>query len=88
MLTGLIAWIVLGLIVGFIGSKLASKGGEAVLMDLFLGIVGALAGGWLFNAIGADGTTGLHGLNLLAAVGGAVVFLVGWHALRLPAWHA
>ncbi len=88
MVTSVIGWIVLGLITGFIGSKLANRGGDAALMDLSLGIVGGLAGGWLFNALGTDGAAGLHGLNLLAAVGGAVVFLVGWHNLRRPAWHA
>jgi len=44
-----IAWIVLGLLAGFIGSKLVNKTGEGLVLDIILGIVGAVAGGWVFN---------------------------------------
>ena len=77
-----LAWIVLGLIAGFIGSKLVNKSGEGVLMDIVLGIVGALVGGWLFSTFGATGVTGLNLYSLFVAVIGSVIFLVLYHAIR------
>jgi uncharacterized membrane protein YeaQ/YmgE (transglycosylase-associated protein family) len=76
-----IAWIVLGLIAGFIASKLVNKTGEGMLMDIVLGIVGAVLGGWLFNAFGMAGVSGLNLYSLLVAVIGAAVFLIVYHAL-------
>jgi uncharacterized membrane protein YeaQ/YmgE (transglycosylase-associated protein family) len=76
-----IAWIVLGLIAGFIASKLVNKTGEGMLMDIVLGIVGAVVGGWLFNAFGMSGVSGLNLYSLLVAVIGAAVFLIVYHAL-------
>jgi uncharacterized membrane protein YeaQ/YmgE (transglycosylase-associated protein family) len=77
----LIVWIVLGLIAGFIGSKLVNNSGEGMLLDIILGIVGAVVGGWLFHAFGMPGVTGLNVYSLVVAVVGAVVFLVVYHAL-------
>ena len=79
------AWIILGLIAGFIGSKIVNKRGEGLVLDLVLGIVGAIAGGWLFNTFGASGVTGLNLYSLLVAVLGAVVVLVVYHAIRRAA---
>jgi len=76
-----LAWIVLGLIAGFIGSKLVNKSGEGFILDVLLGIVGAVLGGWLFNMFGASGVTGLNLYSLLVAVVGSIVFLVVYHAL-------
>ncbi len=78
----IIAWIVLGLIAGFIGSKLVNKRGEGFFLDIALGIVGAVIGGWLFNLFGMQGVTGLNVYSLIVAVIGAVVFLVVYHAIR------
>jgi len=78
----IIAWIVLGLIAGFIGSKLVNKTGEGFFLDIALGIVGAVVGGWLFSLFGMQGVTGLNIYNLIVAVIGAVVFLVIYHAIR------
>ena len=78
----ILAWIVLGLIAGFIGSKLVNKSGEGVLLDIILGIVGAVIGGWVFNLVGAAGVTGLNLYSLLVAVIGSILFLVVYHALR------
>jgi len=47
----ILAWIVLGLIAGFIGSKLVNKSGEGVLLDIILGIVGAVIGGGYSNSL-------------------------------------
>lgn len=79
------AWIILGLVAGFIGSKLVNKRGEGLVMDLVLGIVGAIAGGWLFDMFGAAGVTGLNLYSLVVAVVGAVVVLVVYHAIRRAA---
>ena len=80
-----LAWIVLGLIAGFIGSKLVNNTGSGIVLDIILGIVGAIAGGWLFNLFGASGVTGLNLYSLLVAVVGAVVVLVVYHAIRRSA---
>jgi uncharacterized membrane protein YeaQ/YmgE (transglycosylase-associated protein family) len=80
-----LAWIVLGLIAGFIGSKIVNKSGEGIFLDIILGIVGAIVGGWLFNTFGASGVSGLNLYSLLVAVVGAVVVLVLYHAIRRAA---
>jgi uncharacterized membrane protein YeaQ/YmgE (transglycosylase-associated protein family) len=80
-----LAWIVLGLIAGFIASKIVNKHGEGFLLDIILGIVGAVAGGWIFSAFGAHGVTGVNLYSILVAVVGAVVVLAVYHALRRPA---
>jgi uncharacterized membrane protein YeaQ/YmgE (transglycosylase-associated protein family) len=77
-----LAWIVLGLLAGFIGSKIVNKQGEGVFLDIVLGVVGAIVGGWLFNTFGASGVTGLNLYSLLVAVIGSVVLLVAYHAIR------
>ncbi|MEP6643421.1 MAG: GlsB/YeaQ/YmgE family stress response membrane protein [Acidobacteriaceae bacterium] len=77
-----LAWIVLGLIAGFVGSKLVNKTGEGVLLDIILGIIGAVVGGYLFSMFGAHGVTGLNLYSLFVAVVGAVVVLVIYHAIR------
>jgi uncharacterized membrane protein YeaQ/YmgE (transglycosylase-associated protein family) len=77
-----LAWIILGLIAGFIGSKLVNKRGEGLILDILLGIVGAVVGGWLFNKFGAAGVTGLNLYSLLVAVVGSIVILIVYHTLR------
>ena len=78
----ILAWLVLGLIAGFLGSKLVNKTGEGLFLDIVLGIVGAIVGGWLFQVFGMPGVTGLNIYSLVVAVIGAVVFLVVYHAIR------
>ena len=78
----ILAWIVLGLVAGFIGSKIVNRTGEGFLLDIVLGIVGAVAGGYLFSIFGAAGVTGLNIYSLFVAVVGAVVVLVAFHAVR------
>ena len=80
-----LAWIVLGLIAGFLGSKIVNKTGEGMILDIILGIVGAVAGGWIFSAFGAHGVTGVNLYSILVAVIGAVVVLVVYHAIRRAA---
>ena len=75
----IIAWIVLGLIAGFIASKLVNKTGEGIVLDIGLGIVGAVVGGFVFNQLGAAGVTGFNLYSMLVAVIGAVLVLVVYH---------
>ena len=79
---GIISWIVLGLLAGFIGSKVVNKSGEGVLLDILLGIVGAVVGGWVFSFFGAHGVNGLNLWSLIVAVIGSIVVLLIYHALR------
>jgi uncharacterized membrane protein YeaQ/YmgE (transglycosylase-associated protein family) len=77
-----LAWIVLGLIAGFIGSKIVNKRGDGLFLDIILGVIGAIVGGWLFNQFGASGVTGLNLYSLAVSVVGAIVVLVVYHAVR------
>lgn len=88
MVMGVIGWIVLGLIAGYFASTLVNKRGEGLAFDILLGIIGAVIGGWIFQAAGAAGVTGFNLWSLLVAVVGAVVFLVVWHAIRRSTSHA
>jgi uncharacterized membrane protein YeaQ/YmgE (transglycosylase-associated protein family) len=77
----IVAWVILGLISGFIASKIVNKSGEGVVLDIVLGIVGAIVGGFLFAQFGAAGVTGFNLYSMLVAVIGAVVVLMLYHAL-------
>jgi len=75
----IIGWIILGLIAGFIASKIVNKRGEGVVTDIVVGIVGAIIGGWLFSFFGAQGVTGVNIYSMFVAVLGAIVVLVLYH---------
>nr|WP_295740635.1 GlsB/YeaQ/YmgE family stress response membrane protein [uncultured Acidocella sp.] len=77
----IVGWIVLGLIAGWIASLIVDNGGRGPVMDIVLGIVGALVGGWIFAALGAVPVTGFNLWSLFVAVVGAVVVLVIYHAI-------
>jgi uncharacterized membrane protein YeaQ/YmgE (transglycosylase-associated protein family) len=77
----IIGWLVLGLIAGFIGSKIVNKTGQGVVVDIILGIIGAVVGGWLFVQFGAAGVTGFNLYSMFVAVIGAIVVLVVYHAI-------
>jgi uncharacterized membrane protein YeaQ/YmgE (transglycosylase-associated protein family) len=81
----IIAWIILGLIAGFIASRIVNKTGEGLILDIVLGIVGALVGGFLFSLIGAEGVTGFNIYSLIVAIIGAIVVLLIYHAIRRTA---
>jgi uncharacterized membrane protein YeaQ/YmgE (transglycosylase-associated protein family) len=78
----LISWIILGLIAGFIASKVVNKEGSGVALDILLGIIGAVLGGWLFALVGGTGATGVNLHSIFVAVIGAIVVLIGYHAIR------
>ncbi|MET3580752.1 putative membrane protein YeaQ/YmgE (transglycosylase-associated protein family) [Mesorhizobium robiniae] len=75
----ILSWIVLGAIAGFIGSKIVNKSGQGLVLDIILGIVGAIVGGLIFSAFGASGVTGLNIYSLIVAVLGSVVVLWAYH---------
>jgi uncharacterized membrane protein YeaQ/YmgE (transglycosylase-associated protein family) len=76
-----LAWIILGLIAGFIGSKIVNKSGEGLILDIALGVIGAIVGGWLFSLVGAGGVTGLNLYSIFVAIIGSVVVLFVYHAV-------
>jgi uncharacterized membrane protein YeaQ/YmgE (transglycosylase-associated protein family) len=78
---GIIAWLILGLVAGFIASKLVNKQGEGLAMDIVLGIVGAVVGGFLANLMGFHGITGFDIYSILISIAGAVVVLLVYHAM-------
>ena len=81
----IIGWIVLGLIAGFIASKIVNRHGEGIIFDIVLGIVGAVVGGWIVAAFGGEGVTGFDLYSMFVAVVGAVVLLLIGHAIRRSA---
>jgi uncharacterized membrane protein YeaQ/YmgE (transglycosylase-associated protein family) len=78
---GVVAWLVMGLLAGWIASLLVNKQGEGMLLDIVLGIVGAVVGGFIAHFAGFSGITGFNIYSILIAIGGAVVVLVLYHAL-------
>jgi uncharacterized membrane protein YeaQ/YmgE (transglycosylase-associated protein family) len=77
----IIGWIVLGLIAGFIASKIVNRAGEGFFMDIILGIVGAVVGGFIFQQFGAAGVTGFNIYSMIVAIVGAIILLVIYHAI-------
>jgi uncharacterized membrane protein YeaQ/YmgE (transglycosylase-associated protein family) len=78
---GILAWLIVGLIAGYLGSLIVNRSGEGMLRDIVLGIVGAFVGGYIFTAMGSVGVTGLDLRSILVATVGAVVLLVLYHAI-------
>jgi uncharacterized membrane protein YeaQ/YmgE (transglycosylase-associated protein family) len=77
----IIGWLILGLIAGFVASKIVNRQGEGIVLDIILGVVGALVGGFIFTKLGAAGVTGFNLYSMLVAILGAVVVLVIYHAV-------
>ena len=79
----LIIWIVLGVALGLIASKIVSTTGEGTVVDILLGIIGAVIGGWLFAQFNGSGVTGFDIDSVysagMAAIG-AIVVLALYHA--------
>ena len=78
----ILAWILMGLIAGFISSKLIDRTDSGLLTDIVIGILGAFLGGWLFNAFGFMGVTGFNVWSTFVSVIGALLFLSLYHAVR------
>ena len=77
----IISWIILGLIAGFIGAKIVNREGQGFWLDIALGVVGALVGGFLFTLFGASGVTGLNIYSMIVAIVGAVVVMLLYNAV-------
>ncbi len=77
----ILGWLILGLISGFIASKIVDNTGQGVVLDILLGIVGAFVGGWLFNTFGSAGVTGFNIYSMVVATIGAIVILLVYHAI-------
>jgi len=82
----LLAWIILGLIAGFLASKIVNNTGQGAILDIVLGIVGAVIGGWLFTTFGMVGLTGFNLYSVFVSMVGAVVLLVVYHAFSRGAY--
>ncbi len=78
---GVISWIILGLIAGWIASKFVNKSGSGMTMDIALGVVGAIVGGIIASFLGMSGVTGLNIWSIIVSVIGAVVVLWIYHAV-------
>jgi uncharacterized membrane protein YeaQ/YmgE (transglycosylase-associated protein family) len=78
---GIFAWLFLGLIAGFIASKIVDHRGQGILLDIVLGVVGAMLGGFLFHLMGGYGVTGFNAWSLLVATAGAIIVLTLWNAI-------
>jgi uncharacterized membrane protein YeaQ/YmgE (transglycosylase-associated protein family) len=78
---GWIAWIILGLIAGFIASKLVNHSGSGILLDIVIGIVGAVIGGEIGAKLGLGGIDGFSLWSILLAVIGAVIVLMLYNAV-------
>ena len=77
----IIAWIILGLIAGYIGSRIVDKEGKGLWLNIALGIVGAIVGGLIFSAFGFSGVTGVNLFySMIVAIIGSVVVLWVYHA--------
>lgn len=77
----IIGWLILGLIAGFVASKIVNKSGQGLVLDIVLGVIGAVVGGWLFATLGGSGVTGFNLYSMFVAVVGAVLVLVIYHAV-------
>jgi uncharacterized membrane protein YeaQ/YmgE (transglycosylase-associated protein family) len=78
---GVIAWILVGLIGGYLASRMVNKTGEGIVRDIILGIVGGIVGGVIFRVLGGHGVTGFNVWSILVAFIGGVVVLLIYHAM-------
>ncbi|MGB6565010.1 MAG: GlsB/YeaQ/YmgE family stress response membrane protein [Candidatus Binataceae bacterium] len=85
---GILSWLVVGLIAGFIGSKIVNRGGEGLVRDIILGVIGAIIGDAIFTELGLVGVTGVNLTSIVIAALGAIIVIVVYHAVigrRVPA---
>ncbi len=84
MKVSIFAWIIVGLIAGFLARAVLpgkEPGPGGILGDLLAGIVGAMVGGWVFRALGIGAVTGINLGSILIAFVGAIIFLLIWRAI-------
>jgi uncharacterized membrane protein YeaQ/YmgE (transglycosylase-associated protein family) len=78
----ILAWIVVGLIGGFVGSMIVNKRGQGPLGDVFLGVIGSVVGGWALKRFGHSGVTGMNLYSIVVSAIGTIMVLGVYHALR------
>jgi len=83
MLMSIVTWLFIGLVAGFLGSKIVNKRGEGVMLDIILGLVGSFVGGFIFRMLGVGGSASIL-MSIVVATIGAVLVLVVYHKLIRP----
>lgn len=79
---GLVGWIVLGGLAGWIASKfVGTDKQQGIVGNIVAGILGGVLGGWIFSLLGGAGVTGFNIWSLVVAVVGAVIVLLIWKAV-------
>lgn len=78
---GIILWIIFGALVGWIASMI-TKSSQGVLMDVIIGIIGAVVGGWIMSFFGQTGVTGFNLYSFIVAIIGAIVLIMIVRAIR------
>jgi uncharacterized membrane protein YeaQ/YmgE (transglycosylase-associated protein family) len=73
---GLLAWLIVGLIAGFLASRVMRGGGYGLIGDIIVGIVGAFLGGWLAGFLGLGGTYGFIGSIVVAFIGACILIAI------------
>jgi uncharacterized membrane protein YeaQ/YmgE (transglycosylase-associated protein family) len=74
---GILSWIVVGLIAGWLAGMVVKGGGFGVIVDIIVGVVGALLGGWIATTfLNIGGVSGINLQSILVAFGGAVLLLL------------
>lgn len=78
-----IVWIIFGALAGWLASMIARTNDEqGALGNIVVGLLGAVIGGYIMRAIGGSGVTGFNFTSLLVAIGGAVLLLFIYNAVR------
>ena len=78
----IIGWIILGLIAGFIANKIVEGSGQGFFLNIALGIVGAIVGGFLYSlALGGPGVTGVNIGSIIVSIIGAIIVLWVYNAV-------
>jgi len=75
MVEGIILWLIIGAVAGWLAGKIVEGAGFGLIVDIIVGVVGAFIGGWLAGVLGIDIGGGLIG-SLIVAVVGAVILLI------------
>jgi uncharacterized membrane protein YeaQ/YmgE (transglycosylase-associated protein family) len=78
----ILAWVVIGLIAGFLASKIVNRRGQGILLDLTLGVGGALMGGYLFTIVRSTPVSGFNIYSVLTAMAGATLVLLINYGIR------
>ena len=73
---GLLAWLIVGLVAGFLASRVMRGGGYGLIGDIVVGIIGAFLGGWLAGLLGIGGSYGLIGSIVIAFIGACILLAI------------